>query len=269
MQTRSLALALALTWALTAPAHSQTRTPRFDTLLTANDRALIVEAFNGNGRIANNYRHGAPLFMPDVPAIEAALTKLNTPAATALIAKIEAAKPAAKPAPVVPLTGTTKAALTFADGYAVSWAEYWGPQFLLELSPNEIAVIQRAMDKLAEEHYANPRGIDDYLYGRSKRILDKLSAGGFGIFLGAERLPEVAYPMTTPEMTLTGFAVSRDRYRKAPEPEAPSLVARLWDWFMGTAVAQAESIESIHNREAIALADKLAAMKHTTPGGRP
>lgn len=161
--------------------------------------------------------------------------------------------------------------LTFEDGYRKTWAEMSGPTFAMTLSDGEVNVIRRAFDKLKDEHEANPAGVDDYLMGRRQRILEELDRGGFGLFVGGpggwEDRQEKTFPLTLPEMTLIGFAVSRDRYRVAPEPEQPALVARIWDWFMSTAIAQPEGIESIHNREAIALFDKIAAMRHVTPGG--
>lgn len=179
---------------------------------------------------------------------------------------------------------------TFQDGYNVTPAEKLGPQFLLEFSEREIAVVRRAMDKLADEHEANPSGIDDYLMGRRLRIVQKLDGGGFGVFApngtaGWERHGTV-FPMTLPEAILTGFAVSRDRYRQAPmiEPEKPALVARIMNWFMSTAFAQefrpkmiprydglAEDVDNfVHNYEAIKLFDtKFAPLTHSYPGGNP
>lgn len=190
-------------------------------------------------------------------------------ALASILALTAAAHSAPRGVPHVETAPGTPSALTFTDGYNVSDGEKHGPKFILELSDKEVAVVRRAMDKLAAEHEAHPDGIDDYLMGRRKRILEKLDGGGFGVFRGSERLPQVAFSFTLPEEILIGFAVSRDRYRVAPEPEQPALVARIWNWFMGTAIAQSESIESIQNREAISLFDKIAATKHSYPGGNP
>lgn len=191
MQTRSLALALVITWALTGYAH--------EALAEQTSEAVQSSACADCGSRAR----------------------------------------------AVP-TG-----LTFDDGFNEGWAEINGPQFLLPLSLNDIAVIRRALAKLEDEHIKYKDGIDDYLMGRRARILEKLDTYSF-IVLGSDGT--VFRWITNPELTMIGFAVSRDRYCRAEDQDTDNEI--------GAAIYC-----KIVNSMAIELFDRIKDAQHMMPGG--
>lgn len=141
--------------------------------------------------------------------------------------------------------------LTFEDGYNEGWAEINGPQFLLPLSLNDIAVIRRALNKLESEHLKDKAGIDNYLMGRGARILEKLDTYSF-IVLGSDGT--VFRWVTNPELTMIGFAVSRDRYCRAEDQDTDNEI--------GAAIYC-----KIVNSMAIELFDRIKDAQHMMPGG--
>lgn len=172
--------------------------------------------------------------------------------------------------------------LTFEDGYNEGWAELNGPQFLLPWSAEDLATIRRALDHMKEEHLQLGR-FDDYQMGRRARFVEKLDTHA-GIVLGGDG--SVLRWVSLLELDTVGRSVSRDRYRVAPmeEPEEQTLVARIMNWFSMNAFARevvvvapkmvprldglAENVDCyIKNVAAIKLYDKLAAARHSTPGG--
>lgn len=259
MRTLFLGLALFGIWGLTA-AHSQTRQPRIESVMTPADRVLIVEALTkANSSLAKAYSEGAPLRWWTAESIESALRGLGTSEAADLISRIEATRP--KPIEAGPtLPVPPHPPLTFNDGYRKSWLEVTGPLFVVQLSAAETDVVRRAFDKLEDEHINNKAGIDDYLMGRRKRILEELDQGGFGLFIGGpggwEDRSERSYPLTLLEMTLIGFAVSRDRYCRAEDQDVDEL---------GFLEAGVECY--IRNTAAIALLTRFEKARHVSPGG--
>lgn len=152
------------------------------------------------------------------------------------------------------LVTTSAHSLTFEDGFNEGWAEQHGPQFLLPWSAQDIATIRRALDKLEDEHLKYKDGIDDYLMGRRARILEKLDTFSF-IVLGADG---TAFRwVTTPEITMVGFAVSRDRYCRAEDQDVDEL---------GFLEAGVECY--IRNRAAIELFGRIEKAQHMMPGGK-
>jgi hypothetical protein len=154
--------------------------------------------------------------------------------------------------------------LTFADGFNEGWAERHGPQFLLAWSQADIATVRRALDKLEEEHLKDHAGIDDYLMGQRARILKKLEHPGFFMYgmywdielTDAAGRPWRLQPMSGKEVTLTGFAVSRDRYCRPEDQDIDELDIL------------AVGVECyIRNIAAIALFERIAKSRHVTPGG--
>jgi hypothetical protein len=154
--------------------------------------------------------------------------------------------------------------LTFADGFNEGWAERHGPQFLLAWSQADIATVRRALDKLEEEHSKDPAGIDDYLMGQRARILKKLEHPGFFMYgmywdielTDAAGRPWRLQPMSGKEVTLTGFAVSRDRYCRPEDQDIDELDIL------------AVGIECyVRNTAAIGLFERIAKSRHVTPGG--
>jgi hypothetical protein len=148
---------------------------------------------------------------------------------------------------------------TFEEGYAISPGEAHGPRFVYQWSDEDVATVRRAMDKLEDEHLANPRGIDNYLRGRRKRIIEKLDAPGFTVFAGGTggwRRMGTRFEFTLPETILTGFAVSRDRYCRAEDQDVDDR-----DYL------DAVTICRLHNEAAIALFDEIANTRHSYPGG--
>jgi hypothetical protein len=311
MASKILLLALAATLALSGFAHSQqVRQPRIEGLMTPTARALIVTALrevNVNSPLAKAYSQGAPLTWTHVAEIEKALQALGTTDATALVTQIEdmrAPVPAEPAAPAQPTTPPKP--LTFNDGYNVGWAEQHGPQFELALSRaknnpstllpdlSEVATVRRALDKLSDMHDRYADGIDDYMMGRRSRVLENLNHRGtmlFGMYadidlVDADGNPWQVQHFTLPEIILTGYAVSNDRYREAPmeEPEQPTLVARIVNYFSMAAFAQemippkmvarldglAENVDCyLENVAAMKLFDRIAEMRHSYPGGNP
>lgn len=153
--------------------------------------------------------------------------------------------------------------LTFADGFNVGWAEQRGPQFLFAWTEGDIATVRRALAKLEDEHQRDPHGIDDYLMGRRARILKKLDAPGFMLYgmywdidlVDAQGKRWRLQPMSTPETTLVGFAVSRDRYCRPEDQDIDDMV-------------EAGAHCAFVNGAAIELFERIANSKHMTPGGR-
>lgn len=156
---------------------------------------------------------------------------------------------------LVLLAAVPAKSLTFEDGFNEGWAELHGPQFLLPWSGEDIATVRRALDKLEDEHLKDKGGIDDYLMGRRARILEKLDTYSF-VVLGAEG--SVFRWVTNPELTLVGFAVSRDRYCRAEDQDVDE---------MDLLAAGVECY--IRNRAAIALFGRIEKAQHMMPGGRP
>jgi hypothetical protein len=144
--------------------------------------------------------------------------------------------------------------LTFEDGFNEGWAEQHGPQFLLPWSAQDIATIRRALDKLEDEHLRDKAGIDDYLMGRVERIREKLDTFSF-IVLGSDGT--VFRWVTNPELTLVGFAVSRDRYCRAEdqdvdERDIPAVILECFE----------------RDRQAVQLFERIEKARHMMPGGR-
>lgn len=143
--------------------------------------------------------------------------------------------------------------LTFEDGFNEGWAEQHGPQFLLPWSAQNIATIRRALDKMEEQHLRLGY-FDKYMMGRRARILEKLDTYSF-IVLGADST--VFRWVTTPEITMIGFAVSRDRYCRAEDQDVDEL---------GFLEAGVECY--IRNTAAIELFGSIEKAQHMMPGGR-
>jgi hypothetical protein len=90
---------------------------------------------------------------------------------------------------------------------------------------------RRALDKLEEEHLKDPAGLDDCVMGQRARILKKLESPGFFMYgmywdfelVDAEGKRWRLQPMCGKEVTLTGFAVSRDRYCRPEDQDIDDL----------------------------------------------
>lgn len=154
--------------------------------------------------------------------------------------------------------------LTFEDGFNEGWAEQHGPQFLFAWSEDDVATVRRALDKLEYEHERDPQVIDDYLLGREQRIKAKLEHPNSFMMYGmmwdidlvdAAGKPWRLQPMSLPETTLTGFAVSRDRYCRPEQLDTDNEVA-----------AERECRD--RNTAAIALYGRIEKVQHMTPGGK-
>ena len=143
--------------------------------------------------------------------------------------------------------------LTFEDGRNVGWAEEHGAQFLLPWSAQDIATIRRALDKMEEQHLTLGY-FDKYMMGRRARIIEKLDTYSF-IVLGADGT--VFRWVTNPEITLVGFAVSRDRYCRAEDQDVDELE------FLAAGVEC-----YVRNRAAIELFGRIEKAQHMMPGGR-
>jgi hypothetical protein len=154
--------------------------------------------------------------------------------------------------------------LTFADGFNEGWAELRGPQFLFAWSDQDIATVRRALDKLEEERLKDPAGIDDYVMGQRARILKKLESPGFFMYgmywdielVDGEGRPWRLQPMSGKEVTLTGFAVSRDRYCRPEDQDIDDLR------FLAAGVEC-----YVRNTAAIALFKRIETSRHVAPGG--
>lgn len=145
--------------------------------------------------------------------------------------------------------------LTFDDGFKESWAEINGPQFTMVLSEKDVIALRQAFDKLEEEHLKNKYGIDNYIMGRVTRIIQKLESPDF-LFLDEKGKGWRMQPMSTPEITLTGFAVSRNRYCRPEDQDIDDLQ-----------LLEAGVECYIRNTSAIALFEKIQKMQHSAPGG--
>lgn len=243
-----------------APIAVPQRQPHIDSVMTPDDRVLIVEALTKAGSpLAKAYSQGAPLVWSLVPEIEAALKAFGTPEAMDLISRIEAMRPKPR-AELEPVDVPPHPKLTFEDGYRETWAETHGPTFALTLSNSEVNVVRRALDKTAEEHDKNHDVFDDYWMGRRQRVSEEINQGGFGLFVGGpdgwEDRQEKTFPLTLLEITLIGIAVSRDRYCRAEDQDIGEL-----DFL----TAGVECY--IRNSEAVALFGRLEKAQHITPGG--
>jgi hypothetical protein len=140
-----------------------------------------------------------------------------------------------------------------------SQAERWGPQFLFAWSAQEQATAAKALRALDGQE-----GIDTYLMSRQARILDKIAQGftfydqhwnGIRPFVleDAAGGSWTILQMTLPEVILTGFAVSRDRYCRPEEQDMGEPQATLYCFEM--------------NRRAIDLFARIEKSRHMTPGG--
>jgi hypothetical protein len=237
--------------------------------MTAADRALVVQALEKRGltlpsakELATEYAKGAPLLWGTVGAIETALKNLGTSEALALIARMEELRPSLIPRAEITPVGPPSTPLTFADGYNEGWAEQHGARFILTLNESEVDVIRRAFDRLEEEHLRDRAGIDDFIMGQRARILEGLDQGGFSIFEPSENGWRVvdnakAFPMSVKQITLTGFAVSRDHYCRPEDRDVDDLQ------FLEAGVEC-----YIRNTAAIALFRRIETSHHVTPGGR-
>jgi hypothetical protein len=159
----------------------------------------------------------------------------------------------------VPLEVTVVYGQTGTQASRPSQAEQWGPQFLFAWSAQEQATAAKALRALEGQ-----QGIDAYLMARQARILDKI-AQGFTFYDQDWRrirpfvLKDAAgrswtiLQMTLPEVILTGFAVSRDRYCRPEEQDMAEPQATLYCFEM--------------NRRAIDLFAGIENSRHMTPGG--
>jgi hypothetical protein len=140
-----------------------------------------------------------------------------------------------------------------------SQAEQWGPQFLFAWSAQEQATAAKALRALAGQ-----QGIDTYLLARQTRILDKIAQGFTFYDQDWNRIRPFVLKdpaggswtilqMTLPEVILTGFAVSRDRYCRPEEQDMDEPQATLYCFEM--------------NRRAIDLFAGIEKSRHMAPGG--
>lgn len=143
---RSLVLALATTWALTAPAHS------------AEIHKYVPEE-------TCDYR------VKDSAGTTIEGVTVPDNGEYCIVAK--------RTVPKVP-----PKKLTFEDGFNETWGEQHGPQFLLPWSAEDIATVRRALDKTEEQHLTLGY-FDEYLMGRRERIIEKLDTYSF-IVLGTD-----------------------------------------------------------------------------------
>jgi hypothetical protein len=145
---------------------------------------------------------------------------------------------------------------TFETGYAKRWGEQHGPQFMLSFSEVDVATIRRAFDNLALMHERDPGVVDDYLMGRRARLIETFDSFDY-IVLGPHWEVWRVMPMTQPEITLTGYAVSLDRYCRPEDQDVD-------DWHYLDAV----TICRLHNEAAITLYERnFRNAQHVTPGG--
>jgi hypothetical protein len=140
-----------------------------------------------------------------------------------------------------------------------SQAERWGPQFLIGWSMEDQEAATKALHALEGKD-----GIDEILLARQARILRKIERGytfydiNWGLIQPFVLQDEhgnrrAIFQFTLPEMILTGFAVSRDRY------------CRWEDQDMDEDPAKAYCAEM--NRRAIQVFSRLEKARHALPGG--
>lgn len=113
-------------------------------------------------------------------------------------------------------------------------AERLGPQFLFAWSAEDQETVSKALRKLEGQ-----AGIDDILMGRQARILRKIEQGFLFYDQNWTRIQPFIlhdtegnrwsiYQLTLPEVVLTGFAVSRDRYCRAEEQDMEEKLANTY-----------------------------------------
>lgn len=110
---------------------------------------------------------------------------------------------------------------------------------MIGLTDGEVETVVKAMHKLEDQHVSHPDGIDNYIMARQARILRKLEHGDpiynqFWPPLSPFAMQTTdgqhwtIHMFTLPEIILTGFAVSRDRYCRWEDQDMDELRGRAY-----------------------------------------